>query len=119
MITKNDRIAGVLLGQAAGDALGSQYEFGEPSGGHAVMGRGTFGHALGEYTDDTQQVLSALSNQGGVSSYIINGSPALLHMPGIGWAAVGEADLEGNSAMYLQNPWRSLKAIPGCFCGRR
>jgi ADP-ribosylglycohydrolase len=57
MTTENDRIAGVLLGQAAGDALGSQYEFGSPSNGHAVMGRGTFGHAPGEYTDDTQQAV--------------------------------------------------------------
>jgi alpha-glucosidase len=50
------------------------------------------------------QVLSALSNQGGISSYILNGSPMLLHMPGVAWAAVGEADLEGNAAMYLENP---------------
>jgi alpha-glucosidase len=50
------------------------------------------------------QVLSALSNQGGVSSYILNGSPMLLHLPGVAWAAIGEADLEGNSAMYLENP---------------
>ena len=50
------------------------------------------------------QVLSALSNQGGVSSYILNGAPMLMHMPGVAWAAVGEADLEGNAAMYLENP---------------
>jgi len=50
------------------------------------------------------QVLSALSNQGGVSSYILNGAPMLLHIPGLAWAAVGEADLEGNAAMYLENP---------------
>jgi alpha-glucosidase len=50
------------------------------------------------------EVLSALSNQGGVSSYILNGAPMLLHMPGLAWAAVGEADLEGNAAMYLENP---------------
>jgi len=50
------------------------------------------------------QVLSALSNQGGVSSYILNGAPMLLRMPGLAWAAVGEADLEGNAAMYLENP---------------
>lgn len=50
------------------------------------------------------QVLSALSNQGGVSSYILNGAPMLLHLPGLAWAAVGEADLEGNAAMYLENP---------------
>jgi alpha-glucosidase len=50
------------------------------------------------------QVLSALSNQGGVSSYILNGAPMLMHMPGVAWAAVGEADLEGNAAMYRENP---------------
>jgi alpha-glucosidase len=50
------------------------------------------------------QVLSALSNQGGVSSNILNGAPMLMHMPGIAWAAVGEAYLEGNAAMYLENP---------------
>jgi alpha-glucosidase len=50
------------------------------------------------------QVLSALSNQGGVSSYILNGAPMLLHMPGLAWAAVGEAYLEDNAAMYLENP---------------
>jgi len=50
------------------------------------------------------QVLSALSNQGGISSHILNGAPMLMHMPGLAWAAVGEADLEGNAAMYLENP---------------
>lgn len=54
MTTRQDRIAGVLLGQAAGDALGSHYEFGEPSNGHATMQKGTFGHEPGEWTDDTQ-----------------------------------------------------------------
>ncbi len=49
-------------------------------------------------------VLSALSNQGGVSSCILNGAPMLMHMPGVAWTAVAEADLEGNAAMYLENP---------------
>ena len=48
--------------------------------------------------------LSALSNQGGVASHILNGAPMLMHLPGVAWAAVGEADLEGNAAMYLENP---------------
>ena len=48
--------------------------------------------------------LSALSNQGGVASHILNGAPMLMHLPGMAWAAVGEADLEGNAAMYLENP---------------
>lgn len=50
------------------------------------------------------QPLSALSNQGGVESHILNGAPMLMHLPGIAWAAVGEAYLEGNAAMYLENP---------------
>lgn len=58
----------------------------------------------GYESEYTPQVLSALSNQGGVSSYILNGSPVLLHLPGIAWAAIGDADLEGNAAMYLENP---------------
>ena len=49
-------------------------------------------------------VLSALSNQGGVASHILNGAPMLMHMRGLAWAAVGEAYLEGNAAMYLENP---------------
>jgi alpha-glucosidase len=57
------------------------------------------------------QVLSALSNQGGVSSYILNGAPMLLHMPGLAWAAVGEADLEGNAAMYLETQWETGEVI--------
>lgn len=48
--------------------------------------------------------LSALSNQGGVASHVLNGAPMLMHLPGLAWAAVGEADLEGNAAMYLENP---------------
>lgn len=54
-----------------------------------------------EYVPDP---LSSLSNQGGVASHILNGAPMLMHLPGICWAAVGEADLEGNAAMYLENP---------------
>jgi alpha-glucosidase len=57
------------------------------------------------------QALSALSNQGGVASHILNGAPMLMHISGIGWAAVGEASLEGNAAMYLENPPAVGRAI--------
>ncbi|HEX4286137.1 MAG TPA: glycoside hydrolase family 97 protein [Terracidiphilus sp.] len=50
------------------------------------------------------QALSALSNQGGVESHILSGAPMLMHLPGVAWAAVAEAYLEGNAAMYLENP---------------
>ncbi|MBY6414087.1 ADP-ribosylglycohydrolase family protein [Rhodococcus sp. BP-252] len=52
---QNDRAAGVLLGTAAGDALGAGYEFTYPAPGMAVdmIGGGTFDWAPGEWTDDT------------------------------------------------------------------
>lgn len=49
-------------------------------------------------------VTSAFSNQGGVSSHFLIGLPLLMHEPGRAWMALLEADLEGNSAMYVTNP---------------
>ena len=48
--------------------------------------------------------LSALSNQGGVSSKFLIGLPTLLHQPGGAWMSLMEADLEGNSSAYVTNP---------------
>jgi ADP-ribosyl-[dinitrogen reductase] hydrolase len=49
------RSAGVLLGAAAGDALGAGYEFRSNPPRHAEMiGGGPFHFAPGEWTDDTQ-----------------------------------------------------------------
>jgi alpha-glucosidase len=48
--------------------------------------------------------LSSLSNQGGVPSHFLIGMPMLLHQPGVAWISLMEADLEGNSAMYVTNP---------------
>lgn len=56
MSGRADRIKGVLLVQACGDALGSGYEFREPPArGEAIFLEGTFGHEPGQYTDDTEQ----------------------------------------------------------------
>jgi len=48
--------------------------------------------------------ISALSNQGGVASKILVGLPLLMEVPGVAWMAIVEADLRGNSSMYLMNP---------------
>lgn len=50
-----DRAAGVLLGTAAGDALGAGYEFTHPATDAVVdmIGGGHFDWAPGEWTDDT------------------------------------------------------------------
>jgi ADP-ribosyl-[dinitrogen reductase] hydrolase len=52
----HDRAAGVLLGQACGDALGVPYEFGPalpPDVVPQMTGGGPFGFDPGEYSDDT------------------------------------------------------------------
>jgi ADP-ribosylglycohydrolase len=56
-----DRAQGVLLGTAAGDALGAGYEFGPPLADDmpvAMNGGGPFGWAPGEWTDDTSMALA-------------------------------------------------------------
>jgi ADP-ribosylglycohydrolase/protein-tyrosine phosphatase len=56
-----DRACGVLLGTAAGDALGAPYEFGPPRGPQlevAMVGGGSFGWEAGEWTDDTSMAIA-------------------------------------------------------------
>lgn len=58
-----DRIAGVMLGMAAGDALGAGYEFASPLPEDAVVtmsGGGQFGWEPGEWTADTSMALPIL-----------------------------------------------------------
>lgn len=45
--------------------------------------------------------ISAFASQGGAPSHMLIGLPFLTHIPGAGWLAVTEADLQGNSVMYL------------------
>ena len=57
-----DRAVGAVLASAAGDALGSQYEFG-PALDDVVtpeFGIGCFGHGVGEWTDDTSMAMPIL-----------------------------------------------------------
>lgn len=56
-----DRIAGVMLGTAVGDALGVPYEFSTPPGPHqdaAMLGGGIGNFAPGEWSDDTSMAIS-------------------------------------------------------------
>ena len=56
-----DRACGVLLGTAAGDAIGAPYEFGPPRGPElqvAMVGGGSFGWESGEWTDDTSMAIA-------------------------------------------------------------
>lgn len=57
-----DRAMGSVLASACGDALGSQYEFQPVLGPDDIptFGYGTFGHAPGEWTDDTAMAVPVL-----------------------------------------------------------
>lgn len=57
-----DRAIGAVVASAAGDALGSAYEFGPGLGDDQlpVFGVGVFGHELGEWTDDTAMAMPIL-----------------------------------------------------------
>ncbi|MBG6212124.1 ADP-ribosyl-[dinitrogen reductase] hydrolase [Cryobacterium sp. CAN_C3] len=60
---QNDRAAGLILGTAAGDALGAGYEFGPPLSDDTdvtMKGGGGFGWAPGEWTDDTSMAVPIL-----------------------------------------------------------
>ena len=56
---QNDRAVGVLVGQAAGDALGVPYEFGTTAldGEAQMLGGGLGGIAPGQWSDDTEMAL--------------------------------------------------------------
>lgn len=71
-LTRLDRVAGVVLGTAVGDALGAGYEFGSaPLGpdGPRMIGGGLGGFEPGEWTDDTSMVwcvLDVVARRGGL-----------------------------------------------------
>ncbi|MDR1601397.1 MAG: glycoside hydrolase family 97 protein [Tannerella sp.] len=61
-------------------------------------------HRSGYESEFLKIPVSGLSNQGGVASYFLIGMPLVLDVAGVGWMAITETDLEGNSATYLRNP---------------
>ena len=56
---QTDRANGVLVGQAAGDALGVPYEFGTTAlvGEPQMLGGGLGGIAPGQWSDDTEMAI--------------------------------------------------------------
>ena len=55
--------------------------------------------------------ISAFGSQGGEPTRMMMGLPLLTDSPGVGWLAITEADLEGNSVMYLTN--NRQRELPG------
>ena len=94
--SQKDRAAGVLLGQAVGDALGVHYEFGTPprAGEPAEMlGGGLINGAPGEWSDDTAMAVAVA--QAAVEHRDLAGAPGLTAVARnfLAWYAGGPADI--------------------------
>ena len=106
-MSEQDRIAGTLLGMAAGDALGAGYEFeSSPQGEIAMIGGGLGGFAPGEWTDDTSMAvcIAEVTATGAVDLEAIG--DRILE-----WARSGPADI-GVSTSQVLGRARSGRGLP-------
>lgn len=110
---QSDRAAGVLLGQACGDALGAGYEFRPPIPAHvpvSMIGGGGFGWEPGEWTDDTQMAVPILV---AAELAVVDGTGLLDHLDhiAVAWAewALDAADV-GNQTRHVLGAFRSSGA---------
>ena len=97
-----DRIAGVLVGTACGDALGAGYEFGPPlpdSTEVLMSGGGALGWEPGEWTDDTQMALAVL-----VPLAAGNSDPAAIESGFRAWYDSGPRDVGNQTSSVLCRP---------------
>lgn len=99
-----DRAAGVLIGTAAGDALGAGYEFTHPAPEQPIrmIGGGSFGWAPGEWTDDTAMAVAvALPARDGAD---IAAGPGLDQIAAgfVAWYNSGPADIGVQTATVLR-----------------
>ena len=87
-----DRAVGVVVASAAGDALGSQYEFGPGLHDDAVpeFGVGVFGHERGEWTDDTSMAMPILEAAARGESLLDPGTHADIVQRWIEWSATAK-----------------------------
>ena len=59
-----DRVRGVMLGAAAGDALGAGYEFGAPRREIDVLSAHVFGYGKSDQDDNPTEVLVIVDDEG-------------------------------------------------------
>lgn len=112
-----DRAAGAIVGSAAGDALGSQYEFGPSHTDDFVpqFGWGVFGHEPGEWTDDTAMAIPILRVIAG--DLPADCSPELaIVREWIGWSKTAK-DVGAQTRAVLGRIERRLAASGGWFAG--
>ena len=101
---REDRIEGVLLGGACGDALGVPYEFGSAplAGGEvpAMIGGGLGPYAPGEWSDDTQMavVIARVAAELGLRT---GGALDAVVAGWVDWLAVGATDVGAQTRHVL------------------
>jgi ADP-ribosyl-[dinitrogen reductase] hydrolase len=107
-MSHQDRVAGTLLGMAAGDALGAGYEFQYPPFGQiAMIGGGLGNFAPGEWTDDTSMAVC-------IAEVTATGTLDLEQIGDrfLAWARSGPADI-GNSTRAVLSRAHSGRELSG------
>ena len=98
-----DRAAGVLLGQAIGDALGVPYEFAAPvqAGQAEMIGGGLGDYEPGEWSDDTQMAVCIA--RVGATGADLTGVEALdaIGQAFLDWKQSGPADIGAQTSTVL------------------
>jgi ADP-ribosyl-[dinitrogen reductase] hydrolase len=102
--TRLDRVAGVLLGQACGDALGVPYEFATPPGPDdlaEMRGGGLGDYAPGEWSDDTQMAVCVATVA--ATGADLRGEDALDRVAEgfLSWASGGATDIGAQTSAVL------------------
>lgn len=99
-----DRAAGVLVGQAVGDALGVPYEFAPPFTGDAQMlGGGLGDYAPGEYSDDTQMAVCIAQVSATGADLTTNGALDAVADWFLKWLHGGATDVGSQTRAVLGN----------------
>ena len=100
-----DRAAGVLLGQACGDALGVPYEFGSArltDAGPAMIGGGLGSYAPGEWSDDTQMA-SCIARVSATGSDLASDEALDAIAEGfLEWASAGPSDIGRQTSSVMR-----------------
>ncbi|MDR1712326.1 MAG: ADP-ribosylglycohydrolase family protein [Propionibacteriaceae bacterium] len=98
-----DRAAGVLLGQAIGDALGVPYEFAAPvkAGEARMIGGGLGPYAPGEWSDDTQMALCIAQVAAAGADLTTDDALDAVAEAFIGWKGHGASDIGRQTATVL------------------
>lgn len=114
-----DRAAGVLLGQACGDALGVPYEFGTPPGPTHIAemrGGGLGNFAPGEWSDDTAMAVAIAEVLASGADVAVDAAADDVADGFLRWYADGPADIGVQTSRVLG--WTARRGSEGMSVSR-